>query len=256
MRTQAELVALEHTSFRSNFEKLVEHCPGGAIRETDGVFAFVTGVPFSLFNGCIVTDRVASDELDGTLAWVEEQGVPYRAWILDELLGELGDAPLRRGLELQPDPYPGMVLHPVPPSPAPAAGVEIVPCEDVGPGEAVRVAIESGMPREFAELLYEGPFAHDPEVQTFVGRLDGRPVGTSTSIDGVGASGVVAVGTLPDARRRGVGTALSWAATDAGRRRGFDTVALQASAMGRPLYEAMGFRTVVTYAEFAPPRPR
>lgn len=54
----------------------------------------------------------------------------------------------------------------------------------------------------------------------------------------------MAVGTLAEARRRGVGTALSWAATEA----------LQASPMGLPVYEVMGFTTVVAYADFAASR--
>lgn len=253
MRSEEELVALAHASFFANFRKLVEHFPEAAIRESDGVFAFATGLPLSLFNGCIVTEPVATAAIDEALEWMEERGLPYRLWIVDELLVGLAGVPERHGLEAHPDPYPGMVLHPVPEAPAPAAGVEVVAREDGAPDEVVRVAVESGMSEDFARRLYEGPFVDDPDVQVFVGRLEGNPAGTSTSIQGGGASGVVAVGTLPAARRRGVGTALSWAAVDAGRRRGFDTVVLQASPMGRPVYEAMGFRTVVTYAEFRSP---
>ena len=61
-----------------------------------------------------------------------------------------------------------------------------------------------------------------------------------------------AVGTLADARRRGVGTAATWAAVAAGRAWGCDKVVLQASEMGFPMYRAMGFRTVVRYAIFRP----
>ena len=252
MKTDEELVALAHASFRACFRKLAEHSPGGAVREQDGLFAFATGIPFSLFNGCILTEPVAAELVDEALQWVEGHGTPYRLWIVDELVAGLGDAPAQHGLELQPDPYPGMVLHPVPEAPPPAAGVEI---EEAAPESARQVAVESGMPHSIAEQLYARSFADDPDVQLFAGRLEGRPVGTSVSIQGGGASGVVAVGTLPNARRRGVGTAVSWAAVDAGRRRGLDTVVLQASPMGLPVYEAMGFRTVVTYADFAATHP-
>lgn len=253
MRSEEELVQLAHASFFAGFRKLTEHCPGGATRETDGIFAFTTGLPFSLFNGCIVTEPVARGSVDDALEWVERHDVPHRLWIVDELVGGLADVPAGHGLELQPDPYPAMVLHPVPEPPASAPGVEVVPGEDA-PGEALQVAVASEMPEDIARRLYEGSLAGDSEVQVFVGRLDGRPVGTSVSIQGGGASGVVAVGTLPEARRRGVGTAVSWAAADAGRRRGFDTIVLQASPMGFPIYAAMGFRTIVTYADFAAPR--
>jgi GNAT superfamily N-acetyltransferase len=255
VRTDEELVALAHASFRACFRKLAEHSPGGAVREQDELFAFATGIPFSLFNGCIVTEPLAREQVDEALEWVEGHGTPYRLWIVHELVAELTDVPPRHGLELQPDPYPGMVRHPVSEPPVPAEGIEVVSGEEAGP-EAVGVAVASGMSETIARHLYGGSFADDPEVQIFAGRLEGRPVGTSVAIQGGGASGIAAVGTLPEARRRGVGTALSWAAAEAGRRRGFDTVVLQASPMGRPVYEAMGFRTVVTYADFAPARAR
>ena len=94
-------------------------------------------------------------------------------------------------------------------------------------------------------------FAADPAVQLFVGRLGGRAVGTSIAIQSASASGIVAVGTLPEARRRGVGAAVSWAAVSAGAEHGHDTIVLQASPMGYSVYAAMGFRTVVPYAAFS-----
>ena len=254
MRSQEELVALAHSSFRACFEKLAGHCAGGAVRSAPGVFSFVTGVRFSLFNGCVVTGPVAPEDVDEAIAWVRERGLPYRVWIVEELLEGLGETPPQHGLEQQPDPYPGMVLHPVPEAPALAEGVEVVSREEIGADAAVRVATASGMPGDLAELLFDGSFVEDPDVQVFVGRLEGRSVGTSVAIQGGGASGVVAVGTLAEARRRGVGTALSWAAAEAGRQRGFDTVVLQASPMGLPVYEAMGFTTVVAYADFVASR--
>ena len=62
--------------------------------------------------------------------------------------------------------------------------------------------------------------------------------------------GVYGVGTRPEFRRRGVGTALSWAAVNAGREWGCDTVVLQATAAGLPVHERMGFRNVVRYVTF------
>ncbi len=58
---------------------------------------------------------------------------------------------------------------------------------------------------------------------------------------------------IPSARRHGVGSALTWAAVDAGRAWGCDTIVLQASEMGFPIYAAMGFRTVVEYTVFGRP---
>ena len=91
----------------------------------------------------------------------------------------------------------------------------------------------------------------DPAVAPFVGRLDGYAVGTSLAIRSDTASGVYNVVTLERARRRGVGTALTWAAVAAGKAWGRDTIVLQSSAMAESMYRAMGFRLVAPYAVFS-----
>ena len=118
------------------------------------------------------------------------------------------------------------------------------------------VTIEAGMPADAARLLFSASFAADPDVELFIGRLEGRAVGTAVAIRSGDVSGIYAVGTLPAARRQGVGSALTWAAVEAGRDWGCDTIVLQASEMGLPIYAAMGFRTVVEYTVFGRPVPR
>jgi GNAT superfamily N-acetyltransferase len=109
------------------------------------------------------------------------------------------------------------------------------------------------VPPDTARRLFSASFAADPDVRLFTGRLEGRAVGTAVAIRSDDVSGVYAVGTLPAARRRGVGTATTWAAVRAGQAWGCDTIVLQASEMGYPMYSAMGFRTAVMYAQFARP---
>ena len=67
-------------------------------------------------------------------------------------------------------------------------------------------------------------------------------------------TGIYAVGTLPEARRRGVGTAATWAAVAAGRDWGCDTIVLRRARWAFPMYQEMGFRTVVRYTTFRPSR--
>jgi len=65
--------------------------------------------------------------------------------------------------------------------------------------------------------------------------------------------GIYAVGTVERARRRGVGTAVTWAAVQQARDWGCWAVTLQATQMGLPVYRAMGFQTVVEYITYLPP---
>lgn len=244
------LVRAANHSFVDSYRKLVTHTPGGAATEFGGVFAFASGLPLSLFNGCVLVRPATAKDLDAAFAWIEERDVPYRVWI-DELRAPgLGDVVLARGLVRDADLYPGMVLHPVPEPPSPAPGVLVVPVSEAGLDEHLGVRVAGGMPAHLAELLFSASFAADPDVAFFTVRLDGRPVGVSLAIRSGDVGGVYAVGTLPDARRRGVGTAATWACVTAGRAWGCGAIALQASDMGLPIYAAMGFRTVVEYTVF------
>ena len=66
-RDEAELIAASHENFVGSYRKLVEHCSGSEVRESGSVFTFATGLPLSLFNGCIVTGPTALDEVAAAL---------------------------------------------------------------------------------------------------------------------------------------------------------------------------------------------
>jgi predicted acetyltransferase len=61
-----------------------------------------------------------------------------------------------------------------------------------------------------------------------------------------GVAGIYWVGTVPDARRRGLAEIATRAAGNAGFERGMRVAALQASAMGYPVYLRMGYETVAS----------
>jgi GNAT superfamily N-acetyltransferase len=59
--------------------------------------------------------------------------------------------------------------------------------------------------------------------------------------------GVYNVATVPPARRRGYGEQITRRITDDAVLAGCDVATLQASDMGKPIYERLGYRTVVEY---------
>ena len=71
----------------------------------------------------------------------------------------------------------------------------------------------------------------------------GRPVAASSLVPGRGVAGVYCVATLPEARGRGLGTALTVLPLLEAREMGFHTGVLQSSDMGYPIYQKIGFRT-------------
>ena len=56
--------------------------------------------------------------------------------------------------------------------------------------------------------------------------------------------------TLEARRGRGLGEAITWEAVKAGIAAGCELASLQASALGRPVYERMGFETPLHYVHF------
>ena len=251
MKADHDLVRVADESFIASFRKLAQHVPQGETHGAGSIFSFVTGLPLSGFNGCVVTQEAPTADLAASLAWVAARAVPFRVWVAEKLAAGLAEVPTSYGLQPVVSLYPGMVLHPIPDATTLSPGVSVVPILESSLDEFIGVLEESGLRAELAHRLISPSFAADPDVQLFVGRLDGKPVGTSIAIRSGDASGVYNVGTLPEARRRGVGSAVTWAAVGAGRAWGCDTIVLQSSVMGLSMYADMGFRTVAPYVTFA-----
>jgi GNAT superfamily N-acetyltransferase len=82
---------------------------------------------------------------------------------------------------------------------------------------------------------------------TFLAHLDGRPAAIAMTIVTRGVAGIYWVGVTEEARGRGLGWTLTATAVNAGFDLGAEVASLQASAMGKPIYERMGFETIFDY---------
>jgi GNAT superfamily N-acetyltransferase len=145
---------------------------------------------------------------------------------------------------------PALVLTPLPATvPAPPSELEIGRVVDeagLADFRAVSGSRESVIPSLEAVL--------DPGVCLLVGYRDGRPVATSRfNVQDGSVADINGVVTVPDERRRGYGTALTWAAVAEARRRGCTAAELTATEMGCPVYLKMGFVPVCTYRTYVPP---
>lgn len=94
-----------------------------------------------------------------------------------------------------------------------------------------------------------------PDFVMLLGEVEGVPVATSMAVITGGLVGVYNVQVQREHRRRGLGRAMTAAALAVGRERGATAGALQATAMGEPLYQSMGFKTLYHYLELALPPP-
>lgn len=241
-------LAAADRNFVGAYLKLVEHVPNARFERIGAATAFVTRLPVAVFNGCVVPAAISADELDHAIGWLATHDVPHRFWIRDDVPGDPSVALERRGYQRRPGLMPVMAMRPLPTPPPPAEAVTVSAVEDdAGYDELISLQLEDGMSEEFAHAAYPRSLVADPDVRVFTARLAGRAVGSAIAIRTGAVSGVYAVGTSPHARRRGVGTAVTWAAVSAGRDWGCSMVVLQASDMGLPIYASMGFREIAAY---------
>ena len=90
----------------------------------------------------------------------------------------------------------------------------------------------------YQKLGYDDPWRH------YLGWSDGTPVATATVFLGSGVAGLYFVMTVPEARRRGIGAAITYGALRAVE--GVEYAVLGASAAGRSVYAGLGFREYCT----------
>jgi ribosomal protein S18 acetylase RimI-like enzyme len=215
----------------------------------------------NLVLGTWATEDTVDAVIDRTLAEVGGPGRPFTwsVWPSNEPAGlrerlvahgfaHLGDGPLMwldlTTAELPDEAPPGLTIERVTDrATLREAGDAAMPAAG-GDEEARRLF------REAYEALILGP---DPLMTYFAGRMDGRIVSTSAVYTGTGLAGIYAIATVPDARGRGHGRALTAAALVEGRRRGFEHAALLSSELGLPVYRRLGFREVGTVSFFASP---
>jgi GNAT superfamily N-acetyltransferase len=86
------------------------------------------------------------------------------------------------------------------------------------------------------------------------GLHDGRLVAGAIVVVTSSMAGIYAVSVEEEFRRRGYGTAITWAAIEAGQRLGANSVWLGSTEMALPMYLNMGFRQIGEYQMLARPQ--
>lgn len=171
-------------------------------------------------------------------------GGPYQIWSIWPTpdLSPLGFGPWQTPMMLRPA---GGEARSAPPE------LEIVEVDDDRSAtEAASLLTVFGTPSD-AVVGTISPSLNSETFRVWLGRVDGRPACIAAASVSHGFVGVYAVATAEGFRGRGYGEALTWTAT---MFRPDLPATLQASPMGRPVYERMGYRVVAPFTCWEIPR--
>ena len=233
-----------------------EHAAEGETGTFGTIRCSSVGVPIPLFNQAFVFDDPRVDDLASATSWLSQRDVPFFVTAPDTVAGAVAEMAESVGLGPTATTTPGMVFAPLADVPAESdAEIEIVPVTHAAQLTDVAVVASEafGAPLEAAASLAPASSLADVRCSWFVGYVDGDPAACGQLLRTADVAGVYSIGVRERFRRRGLGAAITTAALVAGRELGCAIGILQASPMGQPVYERMGFETVTHYHSFSAP---
>jgi GNAT superfamily N-acetyltransferase len=253
----ATLARLEHVNMLDWLRIAFAQVPGAIVRFEDGVAVAATGLPAPFFNQIVTDDGASPEAVAGSVALLRERGARFCVVLRRDQDAHLRALMAELGLALDEHVMPGMALDPIPPDlPTDAPGLELrlVRHADSLRDHALVAAHSYGFPEAVA-LAFIGDELWTREGATvYTGYADGRPVTSGFSIRSGDTLGIFTIATEADARGRGFGAAMTGRLIADGAAAGCTVSALQASSMGRPIYERLGFRLVQEYEIYVEPR--
>ena len=256
-----DLPALEHANWIAYLTGVVTCSGPAAVSHAGGMVTILTGLPMDWFNQVLVEAKNATTAgLLAGIARAREQGGAFVVRLREgtddrfiPILTEAGLVPVGDAT-----PTPGMVAFPIDPDAIAAhaaPGLDIRRVIDAAGMEAHRQVATAGFGSDPA--VADGTACADllerPECVVYVGYANGAPIVSGLGWQTGRTIGVYTIATIETARRRGYGAAMTARVVADGVAAGCDLAALQASQMGRPIYERLGFRTVVRYVGYVYP---
>jgi ribosomal protein S18 acetylase RimI-like enzyme len=225
--------------------------PKAEFRDSLELTWLLTGLPDSFVNAVFRT-RADPDNVDQiieeTLTRVRTRSVTTFSWWTESgsQPTDLGKYLLAHGLAYTDGP-PGMAadLLALNEDLSVPAGLMIERVEDSETLKkwAYASIIGFGLPETYVDAwsdLFAG-LGFELPLRNYIGILDGEPVATTELFLAAGVAGIYVVTTVPEARRRGIGAALTLAALREARAMGYRIGILHSSSMGLGVYRRLGF---------------
>jgi GNAT superfamily N-acetyltransferase len=237
-------------SFMDAWRLMAAHAPGGAIDDADDLLFTALPIPMSFFNSAFVKPPTdARTCIDRAIAFFGERALPFSLRCReDDRASDVASACKAAGLDAGGS------------SPLMVAAISDVETRVEGDIRAVdastwdahveTIATGFGMATDVVRTLLSPTLLDSGLYTGFIAYADGQPASTSALIVSDEIAGVYNVATPEPFRGRGLGAATTRAAIAEGERRGCVLTTLQASDMGYPIYERMGYRTVTRWSTY------
>jgi GNAT superfamily N-acetyltransferase len=255
----ALVTAIEANLFE--FSKLFRRWPRAEVFDSEEMLCSVTDLPFALFNSVLRANLApgrVDTAIEDAISRCRSKKVPMRWWT--------GPAtrPVDLGQRLEEHGFthfgdsPGMAadllaLNDDVPAPAGLSITEVADMETLS--QACHVTtIGFKMPglveTAWRDLIAAIGFGSPRPVRLYLGRLNGEPMATSLLFLEAGVAGIYNVTTLPEARRRGLGAAITAFPLRHACAEGYRVAILHSSPMGLNVYRQLGFREYCTIGHY------
>jgi ribosomal protein S18 acetylase RimI-like enzyme len=247
-----DLASVVEANINAQLPLIYAHVPGIEVHEEPDLLYTLTSLPDPFLNGVYwanfprdqVTEKVAE-----VLDLYQAKGFIPMTWYLSQATKpvELGDYLRTAGLKYQLS-APGMIVNlssiVKPPQP-PNLVIEQVTNEAQFEEWFYSVSTSFDMQPQvvdaFRQMYLEQGFGPEIPWQLLIGRIEGVTVAASRLFCAAGVAGIYHVSTIPEARRRGYGAAMTYAACQTGQKLGYQVAVLVAAPFGAGIYRRMGF---------------
>lgn len=252
---EEELVRAIETTYYEDIVALSAGIPGSFSRRESDMIIYSSGLPANFLNGVLgprFSSKTVSKRIELAMTRFKKMRLPMR-WVLGPSSTPLGleGLLLRKGM-ISGAAIPGMAidLKTVESEPLPS-GLEIRRAEDMRSIRTCGKTVARGFefPQDVGEgfrRLIEG-YGLGTKHRWLLGYWKGRPVAASLVVLREDVASIYCVATVPEARGRGIGTAITREPLLEAKNDGYSVAVLEASEMGLPVYEKLGFKELFEF---------
>jgi ribosomal protein S18 acetylase RimI-like enzyme len=235
--------------------------PQSELYDGPNMMRLYTGVPYAFCNG-VIGKQLSSDSIDAdideTVSYFRARNAKWE-WIVgpNPTPAFLDKSLIKHGLSVQGE-STGMAinLHDMNQDIPLIENLSIVRVDDdetlkIWANTLVKGFESPALYPSFVDLEFSLGY-QQPSYHRYLAILNHQPVAMSALFLGEKVAGIYCVATLPEARRLGIGAAITHYPLREAQARGYHIAVLQASQMGRSVYQRLGFQVFSTLRGYSP----